>query len=139
MANQRVVTNSVLGSEGSASRFFYCAKASKQERNKGFDIELNSNERPQGEAFGNGNSVTEHENQKDGTYHPTVKPVDLMKYLCRLVTPPNGIVLDPFMGSGTTGIAATVEGFNFLGIEMSKNISKLLILEYLIGLKKKKN
>ena len=111
--------------EGSAARFFYCAKASKQERNKGFDIELNSNERPQGEAFGNGNSVTEHENQKDGNYHPTVKPVDLMKYLCRLVTPPNGIVLDPFMGSGTTGIAATVEGFNFIGVEMSEEYLKI--------------
>ena len=49
--------------------------------------------------------------------HPTVKPVNLMKYLCRLVTPPNGVVLDPFMGSGTTGIAANVEGFNFIGIE----------------------
>jgi site-specific DNA-methyltransferase (adenine-specific) len=49
--------------------------------------------------------------------HPTVKPVALMKYLCRLITPPNGVVLDPFMGSGTTGIAANVEGFNFIGIE----------------------
>jgi len=75
-----------------SSRFFYCAKASKQEKHLGLD-ELN--------------------------IHPTVKPVDLMKYLCRLITPPNGIVLDPFMGSGTTGIAATQEGFNFIGIEMN--------------------
>tara|TARA_R110000803_G_scaffold68366_2_gene130234 strand:+ start:3758 stop:4738 length:981 start_codon:yes stop_codon:yes gene_type:complete len=50
--------------------------------------------------------------------HPTVKPVNLMKYLCRLVTPKGGTVLDPFMGSGTTGIAARLEGFNFIGIEM---------------------
>lgn len=53
----------------------------------------------------------------DGNTHPTVKPTDLMRYLCRLVTPPNGTVLDPFMGSGSTGKAAMLEGFNFIGIE----------------------
>jgi site-specific DNA-methyltransferase (adenine-specific) len=50
-------------------------------------------------------------------HHPTVKPTDLMRYLCRLVTPPEGTVLDPFMGSGSTGKAAVLEGFNFIGIE----------------------
>jgi site-specific DNA-methyltransferase (adenine-specific) len=50
-------------------------------------------------------------------HHPTVKPTDLMRYLCRLVTPPNGTVLDPFMGSGSTGKAAALEGFDFIGIE----------------------
>ena len=50
-------------------------------------------------------------------YHPTVKPTDLMRYLCRLVTPPNGTVLDPFAGSGSTGKAAVLEGFGFIGIE----------------------
>jgi len=74
---------------GFASRFFYCAKASKSDR-------------------------------EDGNNHPTVKPTELMKYLCRLVTPPNGIVLDPFMGSGSTGKAALQEGFKFVGIEMNK-------------------
>jgi site-specific DNA-methyltransferase (adenine-specific) len=49
--------------------------------------------------------------------HPTVKPTDLMRYLCRLVTPPGGVVLDPFMGSGSTGKAAMLEGFQFIGIE----------------------
>jgi site-specific DNA-methyltransferase (adenine-specific) len=49
--------------------------------------------------------------------HPTVKPTDLMRYLCRLVTPPGGVVLDPFMGSGSTGKAALLEGFGFIGIE----------------------
>ena len=49
--------------------------------------------------------------------HPTVKPTDLMRYLCRLVTPPGGLVFDPFMGSGSTGVAALREGFNFIGIE----------------------
>jgi len=71
---------------GSAARFFYCAKASKADREQG-----------------NG--------------HPTVKPTDLMRYLCRLVTPPGGVVLDPFMGSGSTGKAALLEGFRFIGIE----------------------
>ena len=50
-------------------------------------------------------------------HHPTVKPTDLMRYLCRLVTPPGGVVLDPFMGSGSTGKAAMLEGFEFIGIE----------------------
>jgi len=89
----------VYPDSGSAARFFYCAKASKAERSAGLENNI----------------------------HPTVKPVDLMKYLCRLVTPPNGIVLDPFMGSGTTGIAAKVEGFNFIGIEM--NVEYLAIAE----------
>lgn len=71
---------------GDAARFFYCAKASKKDR-------------------------------EDGNIHPTVKPTDLMRYLCRLVTPPDGIVLDPFMGSGSTGKAARLEGFGFIGIE----------------------
>jgi hypothetical protein len=52
-------------------------------------------------------------------HHPTVKPTDLMRYLCRLITPPNGTVLDPFMGSGSTGKAAMYEGFKFIGVEMT--------------------
>ncbi len=55
--------------------------------------------------------------RSEGNNHPTVKPTDLMRYLCRLVTPPGGIVLDPFMGSGSTGKAAILEGFQFIGIE----------------------
>jgi len=55
----------------------------------------------------------------EGNVHPTVKPTDLMAYLCRLVTPPGGVVLDPFMGSGSTGKAAMREGFRFIGCEMS--------------------
>jgi site-specific DNA-methyltransferase (adenine-specific) len=74
---------------GSAARFFYCAKASKADRDE------NNN-------------------------HPTVKPTELMRYLCRLVTPKDGIVLDPFMGSGSTGKAALLEGFRFVGIEMNE-------------------
>ncbi len=55
----------------------------------------------------------------EGNVHPTVKPTDLMRYLVRLVTPPGGTVLDPFMGSGSTGRGAVLEGFSFIGIEMS--------------------
>jgi len=81
---------------GGASRFFYCAKASRKERNAGLgknDYQLRRN------------------------HHPTVKPIKLMRYLCRLITPPGGLVLDPFAGSGSTGCAAVMEGFHFIGIE----------------------
>ena len=57
--------------------------------------------------------------------HPTVKPTDLMRYLCRLITPPNGVVLDPFMGSGSTGKAAMLEGFDFIGCELSEDYYKI--------------
>ena len=57
--------------------------------------------------------------------HPTVKPTDLMRYLCRLVTPPSGIVLDPFMGSGSTGKGAILEGFDFIGIEREEEYCKI--------------
>jgi site-specific DNA-methyltransferase (adenine-specific) len=75
---------------GGASRFFYTAKAGREDRQL-----------------------------EDGTRstHPTVKPVDLMRWLVRLVTPPGGVVLDPFMGSGSTGVACVEEGFRFIGIE----------------------
>jgi len=58
-------------------------------------------------------------------HHPTVKPTELMRYLCRLVTPPNGTVLDPFTGSGSTGKAAVLEGFNFIGIELSQEYADI--------------
>lgn len=77
-----------------ASRFFYCAKASKSERNAGL------------EGITNG--------------HPTIKPLKLMEYLIRLITPHGGTVLDPFMGSGSTGVAAYRLGFKFIGCEMSE-------------------
>ena len=57
--------------------------------------------------------------------HPTVKPVELMRYLCRLVTPKGGVVLDPFMGSGSTGMAAKDEGFDFIGIEKDEEYYKI--------------
>ena len=102
--------------EGSAARFFYCAKASKKDRNEGLD-DFTDRPRP---TMGNG--ISGQPNQQianNKNYHPTVKPTELMRYLCRLVTPPNSTVLDPFTGSGSTGKAATLEGFNFIGIEQS--------------------
>lgn len=80
------------GDVGSASRFFYCPKAGPSER-----------------KFDSDNKNT----------HPTVKPIKLMRYLVRLVTPKNGVVLDPFMGSGTTGVACKADGFDFIGMEMN--------------------
>ncbi len=82
-----IANNYIPPSEGGASRFFYCAKASKKERG-------------------------------EGNNHPTVKPVSLIKYLVTLVTPPDGVCLDPFMGSGTTGVACINTNRNFIGIEL---------------------
>ena len=107
---------------GSAARFFYCAKASKADRDEGCE---KLQERSAGECVDRVEGSAWMESPRAGAgrtsgsrnHHPTVKPTDLMRYLCRLVTPPNGIVLDPFMGSGSTGKAAMLEGFAFVGIE----------------------
>ena len=107
-----------FGDSGSAARFFYCAKASKRDRNEGLDgFELKQTIgggglTVVGGAYGSIKAPGQN-------HHPTVKPTDLMRYLCRLVTPPGGIVLDPFMGSGSTGKAAMYEGFEFVGIELT--------------------
>ena len=99
---------------GSAARFFYCAKASKADRDEGCEgLEPKNNMRVNGPR----ESEEDKHVTKRSNHHPTVKPTDLMRYLCRLVTPPEGIVLDPFMGSGSTGKAAMLEGFRFIGIE----------------------
>lgn len=95
---------------GPAARFFYCPKVSSAERHLGL-------EHP-GHQFKQGTTLRMVEaTATRGNNHPTVKPIALMAYLCRLVTPPGGTVLDPFLGSGSTGIAALREGFDFLGIE----------------------
>ncbi len=103
---------------GSASRFFYCAKASKADREEGCE---NLPARPSGMVSEtSGQHITRRDGGAPGpsrNSHPTVKPTALMRYLVRLVTPPGGTVLDPFTGSGSTGKAAVLEGFNFLGIE----------------------
>jgi site-specific DNA-methyltransferase (adenine-specific) len=87
---------------GGASRFFYCAKASRSERNKGL------------------------ENYGQNT-HPTVKPVKIMQYLVRLITPPGGTCLDPFNGSGTTGIGCKLERVNYIGVDNDQENVKISI------------
>jgi DNA modification methylase len=127
-------TNSIMsfGDSGSAARFFYCAKASKSERDFGLN-ELKINQ-----TTGGGGGIGDYlndVNSASGKYgsekapaknnHPTVKPIELMRYLCRLVTPSKGIILDPFMGSGTTLLAAYKEGFNCIGIEKDSEYAKI--------------
>ena len=109
-------------SESDQTRFRYQSKASSAERNAGLDgfhkVETGSFE---GNAdYRNARKIgdrPEVPNRPRANVHPTVKPVELMRWLVRLVTPPGGLVLDPFTGSGTTGIAAHLEGVEFLGIE----------------------
>lgn len=115
---------------GSAARFFYCAKASSADREEG----LEGSELHEAEGFdaeNGGYNVRTWIDRKDGkgkvpvnakrnpraNHHPTVKSTELMRYLCRLVTPPNGTILDCFVGSGSTGKGAVIEGFNFIGID----------------------
>jgi DNA modification methylase len=124
-------------STGTASRFYYCAKASKADRDDGLE---GLPEVARAGSSGNNrtrvcltcgltdNGSTDHsacggaiENRvakPARNHHPTVKPTPLMRYLCRLVTPPGGTILDPFCGSGSTGRGAVLEGFNFVGIEL---------------------
>jgi site-specific DNA-methyltransferase (adenine-specific) len=97
---------------GDSARFFYCAKASAKDRDDGVAGVAGVAGGMSGRRDGSMGSVTMRKNT-----HPTVKPTDLMRYLCRLVTPPGGTVLDPFCGSGSTGKAAILEGFQFVGIE----------------------
>ena len=106
----------VAGFPGEEARFFYCAKASASDRDEGLDgfTEVR--------VFGDGGaSLDGISNTSSGrrNFHPTVKPTDLMRYLVRLVTPPGGLVLDPFTGSGSTGKAAVLEGFRFVGCELT--------------------
>ncbi len=104
--------------DASAARFFYCPKASKSDRNDGCE----AFELKELKAYSDFSGTDEHskkENVQRRNNHPTVKPTDLMAYLCRLVTPPGGTILDPFTGSGSTGRGAVSQGFNFIGIELS--------------------
>ena len=106
-----------------ASRFFYCAKASKKERNMGLeDVEPTTvddgRNKPIDNPFLRGKTLRQNP-------HPTVKPVKLMEYLITLITPPNGIVLDPFLGSGTTALAALNLGRFFIGIELNEEYCEI--------------
>lgn len=107
-------------SKGSAARFFYCAKASKRDRNEGLDgFEAKRDHDGRKDGGVGGDNPRNRTNNAKLNHHPTVKPTTLMQYLVRLVTPPNGMVLDPFMGSGSTGKACAYEGFDFIGIDQS--------------------
>lgn len=128
-----------IGDEGSASRFFYCAKTSKKDRDEGLEGFENKkfqagnysqspvcktcNKTLNGSNNHNdcsGEVYYRQNNNIIGNHHPTVKPTPLMQYLVKLVTPPNGVCLDPFMGSGSTGKACKLEKFSFIGIEREK-------------------
>ena len=107
----------------SPSRFFYTAKASKEERNFGLydfedDVVTDGRTKPIDNAFNRGET-------KRKNIHPTVKPIDLMRYLVRLVTPKNGICLDPYLGSGTTAIACEMEKFSWIGIELMPEYAEI--------------
>jgi site-specific DNA-methyltransferase (adenine-specific) len=115
--------NTDRGEADSAARFRYCAKASRSERDAGCeDMEhVSAGEITGGREEGSAglNSPRAGAGRTNGgkNPHPTVKPLALMRYLCRLVTPPGGVVLDPFLGSGTTALAALQEGFRVIGME----------------------
>lgn len=124
-----------------ASRFFYVAKASKSERNAGLEVTTEKMSEVEGailnhDASDNPNTKGRKANPIDcitqnkskalgGNNHPTVKPVKLMEYLITLVCPPSGIVLDPFCGSGSTGVAAKKLGVGFIGIEMNDEYAEI--------------
>jgi len=107
---------------GSAARFFYCAKTSRKDRNEGL---VSSNDPAVAKDATMRDCETAEWSTRNGNSHPTVKPTELMAYLLRLVTPPGGIALDPFMGSGSTGKAAIREGFQFIGCEIDEQYASI--------------
>jgi site-specific DNA-methyltransferase (adenine-specific) len=130
------LTGTIYPDSGSAARFFQCcpiddpedesvrriiyqAKASKADRDEGCEtMEAKQQDESRKEGNPGGDNPRNRGVHQRNNFHPTVKATALMRYLCRLVTPPNGLILDPFAGSGSTGKAAVLEGFNFIGIEM---------------------
>ena len=122
--NTDTITERGHNDTGGASRFFYCPKSSKKDRNEGMTTPPKMIKgRDEGQdktSVAYKARPTERQN-----IHPTVKPTELMTYLIRLVTPPNGIVLDPFMGSGSTGKACMREGFQFVGIEREEEYMEI--------------
>jgi DNA modification methylase len=106
---------------GEPSRFFYTAKASRSEREAGLEGGVEKLRR----CYSGAADGAIGGNRRAVNVHPTVKPIALMRWLCRLVTPPNGLILDPFTGSGTTGCAAMLEGFRFIGAELSEGYAQI--------------
>ena len=143
--------SNVIGEIPEYQKYFYCPKVSRAERHAGFEQPNQPNQRPQGEAFGSGNLMTDalshiptmptsggnivgpgqsqlvdrEEIQANGNSHPTVKPVELMKYLVRMVTPEGGHVLDPFNGSGSTGMACVELKYRYTGCELSEDYAEI--------------
>lgn len=122
------------GDAGGASRFFYTAKAGRAERNAGLDDQPSrahgvssgaAKAVERGEEYAAGQGIGLNRIRQVKNHHPTVKPLDLMQWLCRLVTPKGGVVLDPFCGSGSTGRAAVAEGFSFVGIELNPEYAEI--------------
>ncbi|MGI9143397.1 MAG: DNA-methyltransferase [Fluviibacter sp.] len=107
------------GLETEWAKFFYCAKTSKRDRNEGLDG-FEVKQTIGGGGIEGAGAAYGAIKAKAQNFHPTVKPTDLMRYLVRLVTPASGTVLDPFMGSGSTGKACAYEGFDFIGIDMTQ-------------------
>jgi site-specific DNA-methyltransferase (adenine-specific) len=116
----QVMCGSEYTDSGSAARFFYCAKSSRKEREMGMDGHPDGPPMRWNKAGKWTDDTTPAKN-----HHPTVKPLALMRYLCRLVTPPGGLILDPFMGSGSTLIAAGQEGFRAVGIEVNEEYCEI--------------
>jgi len=113
----------VAGFPADEGRFFYCSKASRTDREEGCDnlpARIVNTDTPPGTLGANSPRAGAGRLHEEGVrnFHPTVKPTDLMRYLCRLVTPPAGLVLDPFCGSGSTGKAALLEGLRFVGVDL---------------------
>jgi DNA modification methylase len=113
-----LTTSPYQGDRGGASRFYYVAKPSREERDMGcYDLAPQQRDDSRKEGNPGGDNPRNRGLQPRGNFHPTVKPIELMRWLVRLVTPPGGTVLDPFTGSGTTGIACVYEQRPFVGIE----------------------
>ena len=102
---------------GDAASFFYCPKASREDKEEGLE-NFEPSTVGDGRPVAIDNAYQRGKTERLNT-HPTVKPTDLMRYLCRMITPPGGVILDPFMGSGSTGKAAMLEFFQFVGIDLT--------------------
>jgi site-specific DNA-methyltransferase (adenine-specific) len=122
---EKSLLNDGITDKGSAARFFYCAKASKKDRDEGLDgfEEVVTGSFEGNADISNSRKIGDQPSKPNlprANHHPTVKPTNLMQYLCRLVTPLNGLILDPFLGSGSTGKAAIYEGFRFIGFDLNQ-------------------